>query len=79
MKTVLRELRLVFRTLFRYPWTTVPSVLILGLGMGAAVVILTLVDAVLIRPLPYPEPGELVVVRESSETLGVEDGGASAP
>lgn len=79
MKTVLRELRLVVRTLFRYPWTTVPSVLILGLGMGAAVVILTLVDAVLIRPLPYPEPGELVVVRESSETLGVEDGGASAP
>ncbi|MEM8929715.1 MAG: ABC transporter permease, partial [Acidobacteriota bacterium] len=49
------DLRLAIRRLSRQPGFAVTSVLILGLGLGATVTLFAVVDAVLVRPLPYPE------------------------
>ncbi len=54
------ELRLALRRLRRQPSFTVPAVFTLGLGIAAVAVAFTLLQAVLLRPLPYPEAGRLV-------------------
>lgn len=54
------ELRLALRRLWRQPSFTMPAVLTLGLGLAAVAVAFTLLQAVLLRPLPYPEAEQLV-------------------
>lgn len=58
----MRTLRIAFRTLLRQPSFTGIAVLTLALGLGATAAIYTVVDEVVLDPLPYPEPGELVRV-----------------
>lgn len=64
---LLRDLRLGGRFLRRTPAFTLTTFLTLALGIGATTAMFTLVDTVLIRPLPYPEPDRLVDVREVGE------------
>ncbi len=54
------EVRLALRRLRRQPSFTAPAVLTLGLGLASIAVAFTLLQAVLLRPLPYPEAGQLV-------------------
>ena len=56
----MRNVRLAFRTLFRTPFVTAVAVLSLALGIGANAAIFSLTDQVLLRPLPVPEPQQLV-------------------
>lgn len=58
------DVRYACRTLGRSPAFTVTAVLTLGLGMGATTAAFTLVDGVLLRPLAFDEPSELVELRE---------------
>ena len=57
-----QDVRFGARLLARTPGFTLAAVVALALGIGAATVIYGAVDAVLLRPLPYPEPDRLVVV-----------------
>jgi len=61
----LRDLRFAARTLAGSPGFAVFAVLSLALGIGANTAIFTVVRALVLRPLPYPEPGGLVKLWES--------------
>src|SRR5262245_50570352 len=62
LDTLLRDVRYGARTLARNPAFTVAVVLALALGIGATTAVFSVVDAVLLRPLPYHDPGRLVVM-----------------
>lgn len=62
-----RDCRHALRALFARPGFSVLAMLSLALGLGAALAILTVVDAVLVRALPYPHAERLVALRELDE------------
>ncbi len=70
----MRALQHVFRRLGRAPAFTAVALLTLALGIGANTAIFSVVDGVLIKPLPYPQPQELVSVWQVAPGITSADG-----
>jgi hypothetical protein len=68
---VLYLIRHAFRQLVREPAFTVAALLTLALGVGANVAVFAVVDAVLLRPLPYPDADQLVILNHRDKRTGL--------
>jgi putative ABC transport system permease protein len=73
------DIRAGFRALTRKPATTLVAVATLALGIGATSAIFSVVDAVLVRNLPYPDADRLVLVWSTFASMGGERGGTALP
>ena len=79
MRTILQDLRYGVRVLLRSPGFAVIAILTLAVGIGATTAMFSVVDAVLLRPLPFDEADRLVVVWETNAAQGKEEEPPSPP
>src|ERR1051326_1874167 len=70
METFIKDIRYGLRSLARRPGFTALAIITLALGIGASTSIFSVVDAVLLRPLPYPHAEQIVQLREINEKGG---------
>ena len=77
IESVWSDFRYAFRTLRRMPAFTLVATLTLALGIGATTAMFTLVDEILLRPLPYPDADRIVRLIQSYPEIGLDTWGVS--
>jgi putative ABC transport system permease protein len=79
---LLRDLKIAIRHLSKSPGFSLTAVLTLALGIGATTAIFSIVEGVLLRPLPFPHPEQLVVLSDTLqgvEVNGITEAGVTGP
>ena len=71
------DIRLALRSLRRTPGYALAFILTLGLGIGANTAIFSVINGVLLRPLPYPDADRIMHLRQPQTSAGIEDTGFS--
>ena len=79
METVLQDVRYASRALIKAPGFAAITILTLALGIGANTAIFSVVNAVVLKPLPYPQPERLVYITSQFPTLGFDQFWVSVP
>jgi predicted permease len=77
LESLWADVKFALRQLRKSPGFTLSVLLTLALGIGANIAVFSLVDTVLLHPLPYREPGRLMLVTESVPTQGQDEFGVS--
>lgn len=77
LESLLQDLRFAIRQLSKSPGFTLIALLTLAIGIGANTAVFSLFDTVLLHPLPYRDPGELMLVTESAPNLGHDEFGVA--
>ena len=77
MDQLLRDLRFGARTLLKNRWFTIVAVVTLSLGIGANTAIFSVIEGVLLKPLPYTNGDHFVIVRQSAPLAGRTDAGVA--
>jgi len=75
--TVVSEIRQVVRRLMRSPMFTVVTLLTIALGVGANCAVFSVVNGVLLKPLPYPDAGALISVTQTAPRINIKELSAS--
>lgn len=70
LETLFQDLRFALRMLRKKPSFTIAAVLTLALGIGATTAIFSVVNSVLLRPLPYRDSAQIIVLRATSQRVG---------
>lgn len=68
-----RDIRLAVRSLLRDRSVSAIAMVCLALGIGVNATLFSVIDGVLIQPLPFPRPEQLVVLSEISERPGIRE------
>ncbi len=79
MNSLINDLRFGLRMMVRNPVFSLIAVVTLALGIGANTAIFSVVDAVLLRPLPYPQADRLVFLWSTMNSQGVPQSGSALP
>ncbi|MEP7343457.1 MAG: ABC transporter permease [Acidobacteriota bacterium] len=79
MNNLIQDLRYSLRMLLKKPGFTLIAIVTLALGIGANTAIFSVVNAVLLRPLPYPQPERLVALWETNKQRAISKGTLSYP
>ncbi|HTA70559.1 MAG TPA: ABC transporter permease [Bryobacteraceae bacterium] len=79
MSTAAQDLRYALRLLWKSPGFAASAILALALGIGANTAIFSVVNSVVLRPLPFRDANRMVVVWESNQAQGMNRVGPSGP
>jgi predicted permease len=73
MSSCQTHLKLILRWLIRSPLFTIVTLVTLAIAVGANSAIFSIINGILLKPLPYPDPERLVSVRQTAPAIGLED------
>ena len=73
MDSILKDIRYGLRSLLKRPAFTAVAVITIGLGIGVNTAIFSVINAVLLRPLPYDDPSRLISFRSNQSAPDLAD------